>query len=73
VTLRRTSLARTEHERDGLTKAQAEERFREMRQEHKPPPADARVTMAQAGTGRSRFESWRGHWLKSPLIGSEAS
>ena len=35
--MRKVGPARTAHERDGLTKAQAGDRFREMRQAHRPP------------------------------------
>ncbi len=58
--MRKVGPARTEHERDGLTKPQAEERFREMRQEHRPPPSHARVTMAEAGAELCRRLEIRG-------------
>jgi integrase len=57
---RKVGPARTAHERDGLTKAQAEQRFREMRHANKPMPTDGRPTIADAGAELSRRLEVRG-------------
>ncbi len=46
---RKVGPARTPGERDGLTKAQAEERFRKMRDADRPRVSTERVTMHEAG------------------------
>jgi integrase len=58
--MRKVGPARTAHTRDGLTKAQAEERFRRMRAEHRPPPPTARVTIEDAGAELCRRLAVRG-------------
>jgi integrase len=60
--MRKVGPARTPGERDGLTKAQAEERFRRMRESERPPGSDglARVTIAQAGEELCRRLEMRG-------------
>src|ERR1700677_2033542 len=57
---RKVGPARTPGERDGLTKAQAEERFRKMRDADRPPPRGERVTVLEAGEELSRRLEMRG-------------
>ena len=57
---RKVGPARRPGERDGLTKPQAEERFRAMRVSHAPRPAIERVTMADAGQELCRRMEIRG-------------
>jgi integrase len=57
---RKVGPARTPGERDGLTKAQAEERFRKMRNADRPRPAGERVTMQEAGEELGRRLEMRG-------------
>ena len=57
---RKIGPARTPGERDGLTKTQAEERFRKMREATRPLPAGERVTMLEAGEELSRRLEIRG-------------
>ena len=57
---RKVGPARTPGERDGLTVAQAEERFRKMRDANRPRTATERVTMKEAGEELSRRLSLRG-------------
>jgi integrase len=58
--MRKVGPARTPGERDGLTKTQAEERFRRMRDATRPLPSTARVTMLQAGEELCRRLQMRG-------------
>jgi integrase len=60
--MRKVGPARTPGERDGLTKAQAEERFRKMREAERPAASAGlrRVTMAEAGEELSRRLEMRG-------------
>jgi integrase len=57
---RKVGPARTAGERDGLTKAQAEERFRKMRNADRPPITAERVTMMEAGDELCRRLKMRG-------------
>jgi integrase len=58
--MRTVGPARTPGERDGLTKPQAEERFRAMRASHAPRTAARRMTMADAGRELCRRLEVRG-------------
>jgi integrase len=58
--MRKVGPARTPGERDGLTKAQAEERFRKMRDADRPRVRTERVTMAEAGEELRRRLEIRG-------------
>ena len=58
--MRKVGPARTPGERDGLTKSQAEERFRKMRDAERPRTSTERVTMAEAGEELSRRLEIRG-------------
>jgi integrase len=58
--MRKVGPARTAGERDGLTKSQAEERFRKMRDAERPRQASERVTMAAAGEELRRRLEIRG-------------
>jgi len=58
--MRKVGLARAPHERDGLTKTQAEARFRKMRESARTPEPTARVTMAEAGEELRRRLEIRG-------------
>jgi integrase len=58
--MRKVGRARSAGERDGLTKAQAEERFRKMREAERPRTSSARVTMLEAGEELSRRLEIRG-------------
>src|SRR5271155_1080789 len=57
---RKVGPARTPGERDGLTKSQAEERFRKMRDAGRPRASTERVTMVEAGEELSRRLEMRG-------------
>ncbi len=57
---RKVGPARTPGERDGLTKSQAEERFRKMRDAERPRTSTERVTMVEAGDELSRRLEIRG-------------
>jgi integrase len=57
---RKVGHARTPGERDGLTKSQAEERFRKMRGAEQPRSPTDRVSMAEAGEELSRRLEMRG-------------
>jgi hypothetical protein len=57
---RKVGPARTPGERDGLTKSQAEERFRKMRDAERPRASAERVTMVEAGEELSRRLEIRG-------------
>ncbi len=57
---RKVGPARTPGERDGLTKSQAEERFRKMRDAERPRTSTDRVTMVEAGEELSRRLEIRG-------------
>jgi integrase len=57
---RKVGPARTPGERDGLTKSQAEERFRKMRDAERPRTTTERVTMTEAGEELSRRLEIRG-------------
>jgi len=57
---RKVGPARTPGERDGLTKSQAEERFRKMRDAERPRVSAERVTMVEAGEELSRRLEIRG-------------
>lgn len=58
--MRKVGSARTPGERDGLTKSQAEERFRKMRGAEQLRTSTERVTMAEAGEELSRRLEIRG-------------
>src|SRR2546423_12109699 len=58
--MRKVGPARTPGERDGLTKSQAEERFRKMRGSERPAASFHRVTMAEAGAELSQRLEMRG-------------
>src|SRR2546429_7751235 len=58
--MRKVGPARTPGERDGLTRAQAEERFRKMRGSERPAASSHRVTIADAGAELSRRLEMRG-------------
>ncbi|HMD55898.1 MAG TPA: site-specific integrase [Solirubrobacteraceae bacterium] len=58
--MRKVGPARTPGERDGLTKTQAEARFRKMRETTRPPAVAERVTMAEAGQELCRRLEIRG-------------
>src|SRR5271166_2735111 len=59
--MRKVGPARTPGERDGLTKTQAEARFRKMRETTKPPALPAeRVTIQEAGEELGRRLEIRG-------------
>lgn len=57
---RKVGPARTTGERDGLTRTQAEERFRRMREDQRPGTNAGRVTMSEAGQELSRRLEIRG-------------
>lgn len=57
---RKVGSARTSGERDGLTKTQAEERFRNMREANQPRVPGERVTMLEAGEELRRRLEMRG-------------
>jgi integrase len=57
---RKVGPARSPGSRDGLTVAQAEERFRKMRESERPRASSARVTMLEAGEELSRRLELRG-------------
>src|ERR1700722_11180478 len=57
---RKVGPARTPGERDGLTKAQAEQRFRKMREAERPRLTSERVTMLEAGEELCRRLELRG-------------
>jgi integrase len=58
--MRKVGPARTDHERDGLTKTQAEARFRKMRESTRMPAPAARVTVEEAGAELCRRLELRG-------------
>jgi integrase len=58
--MRKVGPARTEHERDGLTRTQAEARFRKMRESTRTPAPAARMTMQEAGAELCRRLELRG-------------
>jgi integrase len=58
--MRKVGPARTPGERDGLTKTQAEHRFRKMREAERPRTSTKRVTMLEAGEELCRRLALRG-------------
>src|SRR4029077_17324503 len=59
--MRKVGRARTSGERDGLTKTQAEEQFRKMRDAARPRASTERVTMTEGGEELRRRLEMRGH------------
>jgi integrase len=58
--MRKVGPVRTEHQHDGLTKTQAEARFRKMRESSRTPSRDGRVTIEEAGAELCRRLELRG-------------